>query len=183
MSVQEPGSQSSLACGYDPGEDRLVLAVTANGATRSIQLTRRLTSKLIDALAHMLEKSNAVADRVPAEMRDDVILLEHIQALGAKSAARKQNAGAGQASDGTAAGAPARNRVAHLAVKMTIAPKPPGFHLVVFGRSGALLQAGMSRGDLHRFLELFKRRAEAAGWNLVMESSWLQSDQGDVVIN
>lgn len=183
MFGQEPGPQSSLACGYSPQDDRLVLTVTGSGLSRSIHLTRRLTSKLIDALAHVLEKSNAIAGQVPAAMRDDVILLEHIQALGGSSATKKQDVATRAPSDQPVATPPARNRIAHLAVKITIAPKPPGFHLVLFGRSGVLLQARMNRAELHRFLELFKRHAETAGWNLVMESTWLHSEQGDVVIN
>ncbi len=183
MSSPDPHPRSSPACGYSPQEDRLVLTVSDSDASRSIHFTRRLTSKLINALAHILERSNEVVGKVPAALRDDVILLEHIQALGRRSPARNPPTGAQPGSSGTAAGAPARARTAHLAVKMTIAPTPPGFHLVLFGRSGPLLQARMNRAELHRFLELFRGHADKAGWNLVMESAWLQSEQSDVVIN
>ena len=183
MSTPDPRPRSSLACGYSPQEDRLVLTVTDKETSRSIHFTRRLTSKLINALAHILERSNEVVGKVPAGLRDDVFLLEHIQALGRRSAARDQQTAARADSGRPVAATPARTRTAHLAVKMTIAPTPPGFHLVLFGRSGPLLQARMNRAELHRFLELFRGHAEAAGWNLVMESTWLQSEQSDVVIN
>lgn len=180
--MSTPAPRPSLACGYSPQEDRLVLTVSDNEASRSIHFTRRLTSKLVNALAHILERSNEVVGKVPVGLRDDVILLEHIQALGRASKAQKQVAPQTDPARPQAS-APARNRTAHLAVKVTIAPSPPGFHLILFGRSGPLLQARMNRAELHRFLELFRGHAETAGWNLVLESTWLQSEQSDVVIN
>lgn len=180
--MSTPAPRPSLACGYSPQEDRLVLTVSDKEASRSIHFTRRLTSKLVNALAHILERSNEVVGKVPAALRDDVILLEHIQALGRASKAQKPVAPQTDAAR-AAAGAPARTRSAHLAVKVTIAPSPPGFHLILFGRSGPLLQARMNREELHRFLELFRGHAETASWNLIMESAWLQSEQSDIVIN
>ena len=182
MSTPDPRPRTSLACGYSSQQDRLVLTVGDDETRRSIHFTRRLTSKLINALAHILERSNEVVGKVPAALRDDVILLEHIQALGRGSPTRNQQTAPASPS-GPAAGAPARTGTAHLAVKVTIAPTPQGFHLVLFGRAGALLQARMNRDELHRFLELFRGHADKAGWNLVMESAWLQSEQSDVVIN
>ena len=183
MSTSGPDAASALTCSYSAQEDRLLLAVTANGSTRSIYFTRRLTSKLINALAHMLEQSNAFAGKVPAAMRDDVILLEHIQALGRRSAAQRKDAAAPLRPSQPASARPTPGKTGHLAARVTLAPGPTGFQMVLFGRSGPLLQARMNRSELHRFLELFRGHAEAAGWNLVMESTWLQSEQSDVVIN
>jgi len=80
--LQELLSPTHLSLSYNIAEDRLIIIATGqNKARLALLLTRRLTERLINGLAALLEKSSVVAARAPAELRGDVVLLEHQVAL------------------------------------------------------------------------------------------------------
>lgn len=184
MSNPSLGGAPSLSFAYSSEEDRLGLTIHREDATRRLLLTRRLTSLLVNGLAHILEKSSALAGKIPAEFREDMILLEHHKAIQPrmKGAVRPRNGDS----------LPAQVQPHHqppgelqpsLVSGVNITTRPNGFILVFKGKMGPLAQIEVSRPELHRILEMFKRRAEAASWGLTIQACWLEREQSEVAIN
>lgn len=170
----------SLTIAFSEGEDRLILVGTdPAGAPQAMLLTRRLTARLINGIAGALERSNIVASSAPEEMRSDIVLMEHQVALA--------GAGQGEASPASADETPAANQdlslTPALVTNVKLVTNPQNFELVFGPNAGAHLQLVLNRLDLHRFLEVLKRQAEHAGWNLQIDAEWLGDDQSLLTVN
>jgi hypothetical protein len=185
VSTPPTGVAPALSFGYSEVEDRLVLTIHRKGVSAALLLTRRLSWLLINGLARILERSSAIVSQVPAEFRDDMILLEHQKAIQFKPQSVPPSQGA--TDDPKAHAARPRpvggDAPPNLVLSVGITIRPKNFGLVFKGKSGPLVQIEVSRPELHRILEIFKRRATAARWNLTIEASWLEPDQTELVIN
>jgi hypothetical protein len=163
-----------LTIGFSETEDRLVV-LASDGPAKGVALalTRRLTGRLINGLATMLERSSPVATTAPAEVRDDIILMEHQGAL----------TGTGEGARGTGASASVQIKaVPRLVTKITITSTPADFRMALFGPDIDSVGLTLSRTDLHRVVEALKRKAEAADWHIQIDASWLDPDQSDIVL-
>jgi len=184
--MAKPLAARSLAFRYGEKEDRLFLAAGREDETRSLVLTRRMTSRLVNGLARLLERSSAVVGKAPVEMQDDIILLEHQKAIQAvmKSERARGPEKEPDGASGHASSAPlAVDLRAHLVTGASITTRPQDFVIVFNGQAGALIQLQVTRSELHRVLEVLSRRAEAVGWNLKIDAAWLDPDQTVVIYN
>lgn len=168
----------SLAFAYDAPEDRLSL-LAADGAGHGVHvaLTRRLTERLTNGLARLLERSNALASQAPAALRDDIILLEHQDALFGRGGPALPEASV--AADGPAPALPAARLVGAVDVTLT----PATFEVSLRDGTADLIGLSLDRLQVHRLVEVLSRRADAAGWNLALDAAWLEPGQTEIVFN
>lgn len=168
---------TSLTILFSDTEDRLVLlASNVEGAKEAFFLTRRLTAGLINGVAALLERSNMAASTAPDEMRNDIVLMEHQGAL----------AGVGGDKQADKDGASKRQSLQvspRLVANVNIATLPTSFRIVLQSAGGTPVAMVLNRLDLHRVLELLKRKAEGAGWNLQIEADWLGDDHDQITLN
>jgi hypothetical protein len=183
--MQQPFQAKSLTFAYSLPEDRLVLLVVgAKGEKIALLVTRRLTGRLINGLAGILEKSSPAVSRAPAEMREDVVLLEHQEAVsGRTSQEPSASAATADSPEEAGQGAPSAQIKSALLTAIDVSTKPTHFELAL--KSGDSIVAGFNatRHELHRTLSMLKTKAQEADWNLSLEASWLGSDQSMMVIN
>ena len=160
---------TSLSLVFSPEEDRLVLLLGSRPT--GLLLTRRLTGRLVNGLASVLEQSSLPARSAPTDLRDSIISMEH--------------QGATTAPPGAApAPVPLEQGLAlHLVTTVNIAVQPSHFALTINATGMAPLPLSLSRGDLHRLIELFTRQADLAGWNLPIDAAWLTADTALLTIN
>lgn len=165
----------SLSFTYDPRADRILLAVTlASGdeqRRRLLLMTRRLTGRLVDGLAQLLEKTSPVAAQAPADVRDDIILFEHQDAVGS-GADEQPGAGQGAARPLPPGSTSNAGAAAVLLDTVDVTVKPTRFDLT-FKAGQDALSISVSRAELHRLVEVLSRQAAHAAWNLAPETAWL----------
>lgn len=178
MTATLPIVATNLRFAYNDTEDRLtVLATDAQSQGVHVALTRRLTERLVNGLAQLLEQSSALAVKAPAEMRDDIILMEHQDAL----------YGQGQAAADPGTGdalpdlpdLPAPRLVTAIDVNVT----PTTFAVRVRDAQTPLIALSLGRLDVHRLVEALSQRAEAAGWHIPVSAAWLEPGQTQIVLN
>ena len=169
-----PVRVTNLALGYNEFEDRLVLFVSnADPEALPLLLTRKKAGQLVDGLAQILERSNALAVRSSAETRAEIVLMERQIALGAPAS----SSGPGQE---TALTIKSGHR---LIVRIDVAIKPNEFVLEFFDPNEVVANLHIGRLDLHRLIELIKRQADFVGWNLKLGTPWLNAEQTHFSIN
>ena len=167
---------------FTESEDRLfLLAFDANGAQVGLMLTRRLTARLINGLANLLERSNVAASTAPEELKSDIVLMEHQGAL-AETKTLASSSGSQQQTN-TLAGTGSTKVTQRLVTTVNIKTNPKDFHIVLQAPDGVPVATAMNRFDLHRFVELLKRQAETAGWNLQIDAAWLDDDHSQFTVN
>lgn len=174
---KSPTGRYSLSFTYDPRADRILLTVMVGSGEeqrrRLLLMTRRLTGRLVDGLAQLLEKTSPVAAQAPAEVRDDIILFEHQDAV--TSGGDDQPGGGREAartlSPGTNPNAGA-NAAAALLDTVDVTVKPTRFDLT-FKAGQDTLSISVGRAELHRLVEVLSRQAAHAAWNLAPETAWL----------
>ena len=179
--TQSSDQGARLSFGYHEIEDRLVMIVADRGGeAKSLLLTRRLTGRIVNALAHVLEKSSPEARNAHSGLRDDIVLLEHHDAL------HSQKAGAsGSASDkGQSKSKPSiGSGPAQLVHRGRITTRPDGFTFTLMGAKQTLAAMKLSRKDLHRVLETIRRFADQADWDIKIDANWLDPDPSEIVVN
>ena len=168
---------TNLRFAYNETEDRLnLLATDAQSQGVHAALTRRLTDRLINGLAQLLEQSSAVAVQAPAEMRDDIILMEHQDAL----------YGQGQTptltEPGTSEAMP-NLPVPRLVTAIDVSITATTFEIRVRDTQTPLIALSLNRLQVHRLVEALSQRAEAAGWNIPVNVAWLEPGQTEIVLN
>jgi hypothetical protein len=171
--VSRPLAATSLAFAYDEPEDRLILlASDAGGHGLTLTFTRLLTGRLINALCVILEKTSLSVSKAPAELRDDVILLEHQGAMSAQGPASPRGPQQRAANDHK-----------HLVTNVEITPLAAGFVVIFRDAHEPQVRSIINRVALHRMVDVIARQAEAANWNIAIESSWLEPGQKHIVLN
>lgn len=169
-----------LSFGYSQGEDRLVMLMNSGGRVSSLLFTRRLTALLINGLADVLVRSSAMASRAPEALREDIVLMEH------QTVMQQTNAAAPAPAPGPAPqpqGEPPEMAPPMLVQTINIATHPNHFVLEFRPDWGTPVNAALSRADLHRVLEVLKRRADEANWNLPVGAAWLSAAPAAVTLN
>ncbi|WIJ24034.1 hypothetical protein [Devosia sp. RR2S18] len=164
---------------HEPEDRLIVLALDAGGGQQALLLTRRLTARLINGIASIIERSNTAASKAPDAMRSDIVLMEH---QGAIAGVGQGNTGVSKPETDASAGETIQV-TPRLVTTVNIKVTPKDFHMVVQGGGGAPVAVVLNRLDLHRLVELLKRQAEAAGWNLQIEADWLGDDHGQLTLN
>lgn len=183
--MQHPLQAKSLTLTYNIPEDRLVLLVVgAQGEKIGLLITRRLTGRLINGLAGILEKSSPSVSRAPADMREDVVLLEHQEAV-SDNISKEQSGGSGMTAGQTpgAKGGQSIQVKTAILTAIDVATKPTHFELKLKSGSDVVTGFNATRNELHRTLGMLKTKAQEADWNLQLNASWLGTDQSMMVIN
>lgn len=168
---------TTLRFAYSEPEDRLtLLAADAHQQPMHLALTRRLTERLINGLAQLLEQSSAVAVQAPAGMRDDIILMEHQTAL----------FGQGERPKGGEAD-PADEifplPVQQLITAMDINVTPSTFEILMRAGEASLVYLSLNRLQVHQMVEVLNQRAGAAGWAIAIGAAWMEPGQTKIVLN
>lgn len=176
-----------LSVRYDRVEDRLlVLAMDAAGKSATMFMTRRLTTFLINELAKLLEKSSFQARQAPVEHRDDVIMFEHqgaLQKIDQQGMAhRKDQSGQGPKSVDIGTGVKIPPSPHELVQSIEITTKPTVFEILIKG-SKPLASMVLKRSELHQIVEMFRQKADAAGWQIQIDIPWLAPQESVFVIN
>lgn len=174
----------SLSFAYDRAEDRLILiAKGQDEAQRGLLLTRRMTSLLLNGLAGLLERSSAKAARAPTEMREDVVLLEHREALEEVSAQAGGKLSPGPGAARAMGGKKTVRLDSRLVTSVDIANRPIHFEITMKAGKEALLRLDIKRKELHRMLQMISAKAEGAEWNIRIEAGWLDTGQTALTLN
>lgn len=182
MTKPEPLTVIGLSIGYSLGEDRLVLFASHSGGNElRLLLTRRLTGRLINGLAKVLERSSVTAAKAPAEMLDDIILMEHQDALYG-DVGGKQDA-SGSATSSSPGLRPKSFEPPRLVTSIDITTKPLLFQIVLRDALGSAAGLNVNRRSLHRILETMSRHAEAAEWHITIDARWLETGQTEILLN
>lgn len=177
MTSPLPLRATSLQFGYWEAEDRIsVLAWDAQRNGVHLCLTRRLTNRAVNGLAHLLEQSSPIASTAPADLRDDIILLEHQDALfGEAQTSPQQPPASGEAT----LKVPAPRLVSAVDVNIT----PQTFELLLRENESPLIQLSLNRLEVHRVIESLHQKAKVADWNMSVESAWMEPGQTAIVFN
>lgn len=175
-----------LSFSYSEAEDRLLVLADGQGGERvTILVTRRLTARLLNALASLLERSSATARQAPSPLRDDVVLLEH---QGAVQAAARQVASAPKPTS-----APAPVSVPEAPPQLLLPPtllaaidvktKPSHFSLTFRDARLTLATCDLTRAELHRVVQVLLIKMDEVDWNIRVEATWLGAGQISTVVN
>ncbi|KQP11133.1 hypothetical protein ASF28_08805 [Methylobacterium sp. Leaf99] len=177
MAPTLPIAAVSLRFAYGEGEDRLtLLAADAQGKAVHVALTRRLTERLVNGLAHLLEQSSSIAVQAPAEMRDDIIMMEHQTALFGQGEPPTDREA--EPSDEISS-LPAPQLVTAMDINLT----PTTFELQMRFGETPLIHLSLNRLQVHQLVEVLSQRAEGAGWNIAVGAAWMEPGQTKIVLN
>jgi hypothetical protein len=176
--LQLPIKATSLTFTFNETEDRLVvLASNSAGAKIGLLLTRRMTGRLINGLAGILEKSSLTASHAPAEMRGDVVLLEHQGAISDTGAHERIKS----APDIDAL--QVAQQTVHIE-SIDVSVKLTHFEIVLQdGRLQSIVDLAVGRAELHRVLALLKHKSGEADWNIRIDAGWLEPGQTSLTLN
>ncbi|WP_336488256.1 hypothetical protein [Methylobacterium nigriterrae] len=167
-----------LRFAYSETEDRFsLIAWDAEREGIHAVMTRRLTNRLVNGLAHLLEQSSPIASTAPADLRDDIILLEHQDALYGQRQAPSSN------QSGTAEGTPTNLPASRLVHSISVNITPRTFEVLLRDAQSPLIRLSLTRPEVHRVVESLSQRAQAAGWNMSVEAAWLEPGQTQIVFN
>lgn len=170
----------SISFLYSGTEDRLVLLVDSRGRQRvSILVTRRLVSRLLNALASLLERSSLAARQAPYPLRGDVVLLEHqgaVQAGAQQAATAPPPASAPEPQ-------PQLLLVPTLLTAIDISTKPSHFSLTFRDARQALVTCDLTRAELHRVVKALLAKVSEADWAVRVDAAWLEAGQQSTVFN
>lgn len=172
---------TSLTIGFNETEDRIVAVCRdPHGGGVILLFTRRLVRRLLPALTALLEHSSKAASKAPIDLRSEVILMEHQAAL---FAGKPATAG-GQTTDSPATAAPhgvsdARPSPVNLhntlvvVSKIDVTTHETHFSLIFQDTDGPQLSMNFDRSDLHRWVDLLLRTANAADWGIDLKAGWV----------
>ena len=162
----------NITFSFDDNEDRIILRCKLNDKSFiALHLTRRLTGPLLEKLAKLLLKTSDVAAPLPAQLQEEVLVMEHTQAL-AQVAAQVQQSGAPAATPENADEQPA----SHLLTRIDFQPQGGAGTLQFFcnGSDAALTAITFSRAQLHWFVDTLDRFAKRADWEIrPLQRGWL----------
>jgi len=141
---------------YAPKEDRIAAAINAGRPDAwSCWLTRRLALAVLERTAAYLASRSDLAQRTPADFRDEAIAFERDAAIAKTQRAMSATPPAILQSSmaGTA-----------LAERLTISPQPNGFRLELRGPGEEGAAASVKPDELQRILQMLHVQVAKAGW-------------------
>jgi len=171
-----------LAFNYSEAEDRIVIVVTGQGHEKhALFLTRRFTDRLLNALASLLKQSSPAAAQAPVELQDDMVLLEHQNAVVATNQGENRPLPPGP---GARTSAAAKEKIrTGLVTNINVSTKPRHFDLTISSGEAITVDCRLSRKELHWVVGMLSSKAEEANWNIRLDASWLETGQTAVTLN
>jgi hypothetical protein len=161
----------SITFAYDAREDR-VLAVVNPGQTPSWScwLTRRLVLALLDNGSKFLAKTSALAQRAAPEVRREVVAFEREAAVAKTAPAMSVTPS--EVLKKTVAGA-------ELVHQVTLTQQGERMLMELRGVAGGGSQAGLTRAELQRILNMLQAEVIKASWSIapVAPSAATQSEE------
>lgn len=165
----------NITFNFSEAEDRVILSCSfADQPPLALLLTRRMAGPLLENLARMLVETSDVAATLPVRLREEVIMMEHAQAL-AKVAE--------QAAQAVAVTVPAERDGAahHLLTRIDFQRQPERCTLLFFcnGSDASLAAITFTRAQLHWFVDTLDRFAQRADWAFKpLQRDWLALRDG-----
>jgi hypothetical protein len=145
---------------YEPREDRILAAVNAGRADAwSCWITRRLAFALLERAADYLTSTSGLAQRAPAELRDDLVAFEREAAIAKTAKAMSKTPAEVLKSSVTVAATGAE-----LASRVTITKHGDGFRLELHGQADTGAAGVLSRAEYQRILQMLQEVVAKAGW-------------------
>ena len=137
-------------------EDRIAAAINAGHPDAwSCWLTRRLALAVLERASGYVASTSHLAQRAPAELRQEAIAFEREAAI-AKTAPAMSQTPPDILKSSTA--------TAELADRLTIAREQDAFRLELRGQSGNGAAGAVKREELQRILEMLHTVVTQAGW-------------------
>ena len=148
----------SITFAYDAREDR-ILAVVNPGQTPSWScwLTRRLVLSLLDNGSKFLAKTSALAQRAAPEVRREVVAFEREAAVAKTAPAMSVTPS--EVLKKTVAGA-------ELVHQITLTQQGERMQMELRGVAGGGSQAGLTRAELQRILDMLQAEVVIANWSV-----------------
>lgn len=160
-----------------------MLANVFTGEKIGLLLTRRMVGRLINGLAGILHKSSLTAIHAPAEMRNDVILLEHQGAI-SNTGSQHEPVDTDPDKDSQQVAQQSIQIQTVLIQRIDISVKPKLFEIVLKdGKFQPIVAIDIGRIELHRVLDTLTRKAEEADWDIRIEAKWLEPGQTSLTLN
>ena len=171
-----PIAAVSLTFAYDESEDRLmVMAADLQGQTVHAAITRRLTGRIINGLAQLLERSNTLAVTAPLAMRNDIILMEHQDALYGR--------GSVSILGDIEASVAISDLPPRLVTAVDVTVTAATFEVRLRNGASALIALSLDRLQVHRLVEALTQQGEGASWNIGLDAGWLEPGQMQIILN
>jgi len=185
-----PPKAISVSVLYHAAEDRLAcVATAADNSQLVLTVTRRLTGRLVNGFAHLLERTSSAAQEAPERARGDIVMFEHQGAI-ASGAQPTQASGsspipetATEGATGTSQGPETKRLPSVLMDAIDVKVTPTLFVLILKSDGNAVAQMEVTRADLHRLLALLRRKCDEADWDIKTETRWLDLDAGSMTLN
>ncbi len=157
---------TSISMSYNEREDRIFVDARGAEGNAHLVLTRRITRGLLGTFATLLEKSSVAVSRAPADMRSDVIAVEHLSAL--RHAREPQSS------------LPDANPHLYppiLVDKVDVQVTRTSFRLMFHGSDGPVAGLSLSRSKFHRLVAAIDHLSSSAEWNIRGGIAWLEGSQ------
>lgn len=170
-----PPPPQHLDVSYEPEEDRIILVVRNQDGRHPFWLTRRLMRAMLGGMVTLLTRSSSVAGRVGNDVRTDVLLFEHVDAL--MKRAQSTPVPAPVVDPGHA---PGGQEGPQLLRQVDLTAHADQMSLTMVVGSGRKTSVAMSRDNAHQLISMLYDRAVQAEWDL-RELDWL-ARRGQVIV-
>lgn len=154
---------------YVAEEDRLLLSADLTDETElALPLTRRITRKVVAALAKYMSDRSRVGQDTNPLLRDTVLEFEHSNSV-AKALAEGKMRTEKPTKPVTVANKAVR--------KVNMAAKTNGGLALTFDTSEEAITLHVAPHRIHMVISMFLRMAERAGWDFLPIASWLETSK------
>jgi len=159
-------SPQHLDVSYEPEQDRILLVVRNQEGHHPFWLTRRLLRAVLGGMVTLLMRSSSVAGRAGSDVRTDVLLFEHVDAL-----TRRAQIATPPASEG---GPVTRGdqEAPQLLQQVDLTAHADQLSLTMVNSGGRKTGVALSRDDAHQLISMLYDYAARAEWDL-HELGWL----------
>jgi hypothetical protein len=159
-------SPQHLDVSYEPEQDRIVLVVRNQEGSHPFWLTRRLLRAVLGGMVTLLARSSSVAGRAGSDVRTDVLLFEHVDALTRRAqTVTPPAAEAGVTPRGD-------NEEPRLLRQVDLTAHADQLSLTMVNSDGQQTSVALSRDNAHQLISMLYDRAVRAEWDL-HELGWL----------
>jgi len=160
----------NITFNFSEAEDRVILRCTSpEQAALALLLTRRMAGPLLEKLAKLLVETSDVAAMLPLRLREEVMMMEHAQALARVAEQAAQTASAAMPTEQEAL-------AGHLLTRIDFQRQQERCTLLFYcnGSDVALAAISFNRAQLHWFVDTLDRFAQRANWDFKpLQRDWL----------
>jgi hypothetical protein len=156
---------TTITLSYSDHEDRIFLDCNDGTYLSRLVLTRRITRRLLSAFAELLEKSSIALTKAPADLRTEVIALEHLSAINQLQPKTAKEAGQSVSV--------LNNLGSLLVAKVDFHVTGQSFRLIFYSTVEAIVGLTLTRTDFHKVLAMLDQRATEAHWDIQGGTQWL----------